>query len=50
MVNVAQVNLALWRVLVIDKWRRADAHRQTSTRRYKIIRLNGKRERSGVAR
>ena len=50
MVNVAQVNLALWRVLVIDKWRRADALRQTSTRRYKIIRLNGKRERSGVAR
>lgn len=41
--------LAPWRVLVIDKWARLRLA-QTSTRRYKIIRLNGKRERSGVAR
>ena len=42
-------NLAPRRVLVIDKWARLRLA-QTSTRRYKIIRLNGKRERSGVAR
>ena len=44
-----EVYWAPWRVLGIDKWARLRLA-QTSTRRHKIIRLNGKRERSGVAR
>ena len=43
------ITLAPWRVLGIDKWARLRLA-QTSTRRYKIIRIDGKRERSGVAR
>lgn len=43
------LKLALWRVLVIDKCGSLRSP-QPSTRRYKIIRLDGKRERSGVAR
>ena len=46
---IINLYLALWRVLVIDKWARLRLA-QTSTRRHKIIRLNGKRERSEVAR